>query len=1092
MGYNRRRACRLVPAADGGKKGGAKRMAGIRESLLEKLTGDQEAAITSDKRRLLVVAGAGSGKTEVMARRVAWWVGINKTPKDDIVAFTFTDRAAEEMKFRIRKWIGKVTPAGEEVALGGMYVGTIHGFCIRKLREFWPDDYHNFEILDEGSRTALILRGYEYLLGLKSLQAAILARAKAESKNPEKVWVGKHDTVDAFTAAYDQLHEHNLFDIRLGRGEAPYELGEKEEEWCKEARLLKDVGARPEDLAFAQSAARYYAYLRCRRFLDFSTSQSEFTRRLQADSDRLNWIADRQLHLVVDEVQDINPIQRQLIDLLVGKSGVLTAVGDHRQSIYAFRGAKVEIMGKLWEELKASNDGQVVDLRENFRSTPRIINLANRWSETIGRVRSMSTAAMKHGQPTRQDHHKSHAALVSFNDRSDEASWIAEAIRVLVPSEAEGARHDKRDGTNRGLQFSDVAVLVRSSTDVRTYMEALNAAGVPSVVRAGPDLFSQPEILLFVSALAITADIDTFYGSQRTYKGLPARIKSVLDCEPEPRIVLHAAARAVRASGLAFHRNAEDRLMFVAEAIRDRIAGKASLGSAQASIIQSRELREFLTGKEGLRRVFPQKIFHWLLSESDVQQWDTCSGRGEGALFHLAALSGLVKGIETPGWTSAKDYHWQMIGMCHFGAAEGRTEEQPLLVPPNAVSVTTIHGAKGLEFPAVFVADVCARRFPSINARKARKLPLSGKVCEDIDLESLRDNENHDGERRLMYVAVTRAERFLFLSHCGKDKSKFITELGPLVAVCGGTVTTDPNQLLSELRYAPKEHDEDIKLATSFSDLRYYLECPHDFYLRKVLGFAPTIDQVFGYGTGVHNLLRAVHSDPKRWADFAKKGYKALREELEKLVGKGLFYLRYTTGAPAERMRESGVNVTARYVEHYADKELSRLVFEPEKEFETLVEFGDGTGGALISGAIDIVRQDDPPKVTLIDFKTGNPEVGSAQQLTEELMQLQVALYALAAKKELEYQPERGLVRYLGSEVPPGTALEVPLDEQSLKKAKAMVASTAKKITNREFKGGPAIAARDAREKARCGGCDFGGFCGMESAKKYRERKPGL
>src|SRR5204862_3098401 len=234
--------------------------------------------------------------------------------------------------------------------------------------------------------------------------------------------------------------------------------------------------------------------------------------------------------------------------------------------------------------------------------------------------------------------------------------------------------------------------------------------------------------------------------------------------------------------------------------------------------------------------------------------------------------------------------------------------------------------------------------------------------------------------------------------------------LRQLIAQSGGRVTNDSQALLQELKYAPKEHRRDVRLCTSFSDLRYYLGCPHDFYLRKVLGFAPTIDQAFGYGRGVHNLMRAVHSDPKRWAALAKNP-PALKAELQKLIDRGLFYLRYTVGDPADNMRSKEMRVTADYISRYAT-ELQTLQFEPEKEFETLIEYPDGNGGALISGAIDLVRQDDPPRVTLIDFKSGNQEA-DAKKLDEDEMRLQVGLYALAAKTELEYQPERGLVRYL-------------------------------------------------------------------------------
>ena len=1054
-------------------------MPNINDRLLDKLTARQADAVKCSKRRVLVVAGAGSGKTEVMARRIAWWVGVEGVPREEIVAFTFTERAAEEMKFRIRSWFETITPPGEEVALGGMYVGTIHGFCLAKIREYWPDSYHNFDILDEAARAALILRGFNGLLGLQALRSAIAATKTSKQ-------FGQHATLDVFSQAYDQLHEHDRFQCHLPSEDPPIELGEAENEWCKKATLVTEVGTTAEAQAFARSAARYYAYLRCRRFLDFSTSQSEFIRRLRSDPEQMRKVTEQRIHLVVDEVQDINPVQRKLMELLVGKTGTLTAVGDHRQAIYGFRGAKVEIIGELWGEFKKSSDSEVVDLEENFRSTERIIEIANRWAGTIGRVRAMATVPMKHGNIRRKDQHRSHVALVGFSQRPEEAAWIAEAIRILVPSEAEGAMHDKKDGSHRGLTLSDIAVLVRSSTDVRTYMQALEDAGVPCVVRAGPDLFSQPEVLLFVAALAITAGCDQFMGSPFNNKSLPKRIQSVLGCAPEPETVLHEAAKALRRTGLAFDRNTEDRLLLASKAIHLRIKENSSLTTKQASALRTPRLREFLTARNELRRLFPQRLFHMLLSEAEVEAWDTCEGRGQTALFHLGALSGLITGLETPGWTSVVGYPWQIIGLCQYGAEEGRAEEQPLMVQPDAVTISTIHGVKGLEFAAVFFADVCAQRFPSGYASQQPSLPLDGQILREIDVASLADNDNHDAERRLMYVAVTRAERFLFISSSGPKTSAFIKELRVIVNDSGGLVTVNSKQLLEQLKYSPKEHHRDNRLATSFSDLRYYLECPHDFYLRKVLGFSPTIDQAFGYGRGVHNLMRAVHSDPKKWAKLAKDR-KALERELRGLVDRGLFYLRYTTADPAANMRAKGVKIVADYIQRYVS-EMERLTFEPEKEFETLIEYEDRDGGALISGAIDIVRQDDPPRVTLIDFKSGDPDSDKHQKLNEEEMQIQVALYAVAAKKELQYQPDQGLVRYLDADDQAKAELKVPLDADSLKKVKTSIAQTARKIRDRRFSVGP---APQPHGDLRCSACDFVGFCGMDEAVAFKAANPG-
>jgi DNA helicase-2/ATP-dependent DNA helicase PcrA len=1048
-------------------------MTTVNDVLLDRLTEKQKSAVASPKRRLLVVAGAGSGKTEVMARRVAWWVAVEKIPKDSIVAFTFTERAAEEMKFRIRHWLGKIASAGEEVSLGGMYVGTIHGFCAAKLREYWPDDYHNCDILAEGARAALILRGFNHLLALGNLQ-----QQKQE---------GQYVTLERFTQAYDLLHEHNRFDVQLPAGDPPCEPGEEECRWCEGGELRTNVGDTPEARAFAVSAARYYAYLRCRRFLDFSTSQSELIRWLRADGDRLERLARRKIHLVVDEVQDINPVQRELIKLLVGDSGRLTAVGDHRQSIYGFRGAKVEIIAELWEEFKSASDADVVDLEENFRSTPMIINLANRWADTIGAVRSMKTAPMKHGNIHRTVHDKSHVALVSFKDRDKEAAWIADTIQKLVKKE-HGALHDKTDGSPRGLTLSDVAVMVRSSTDVRTYMRELENAGIPCVVRAGPDLFLQPEVLLFAAALVLTTTrYDNFTFPYKITQSIAYDPESVPESSSQAEIIFRSAAAALREKGLTFKREVESRLLRAAEAVRDRIAGKPI---RNPSIFRTPRLRDFLSARNRLRRVFPQQIFHMLLAEAEVYAWDTCAGRGQTALFHLGALSGLIKGMETPGWTSVRDYPWQITGLCRFGSEEGRTAEQPLMAQPDAVSILTIHAAKGLEFAAVFLADVNAGRFPNSLARRKPELPLHGEIMKQIDIDGLADNDNYDGERRLLYVAMTRAERFLFISRSGKKKSKFIKELCDLMPKVGALVTDKPKHLLEKLpqtlKYAPKEPRRDTRIVTSFSDLRYYWECPHDFYLRKVLGFSPTIDQAFGYGRGVHNLMRAVHSNPKKWAVLARDE-KTLEREINALVRGGLFYLRYTTGEPARKMREKAIRLVMNYIRCYA-VELDRLTFEPEKGFESLIEHEDG-GGTLVSGTIDLLRQDNPPRVTIIDFKSGDPNSDLHQTLAKKEMQFQIGLYALAAKKELEYQPDQGLVRYLDADDPTKAELKIPLDGESLEEVKKKIEETSKRVRDRHYAVGPESAPRNPHNKVRCAECDFCDFCGMPSAREYRRSR---
>lgn len=1019
--------------------------------LLRNLTPDQQRAVQSTSNKTLVVAGAGAGKTEVMSRRVAWWISEENVPKSSILAFTFTERAAQEMKFRIRSKVEQVTPAGSDATLGNMYVGTIHGFCIKALRELAPDDYHQIDMLDEVGRMTLVWRGYHNILGLGALQEAL--------------GLSQYQTAINFMEAYDLLQEYGLFEVELAGAIPPNRLDE-EIDWCRASRLLTNVGSGAAAQAFSISAARYYAYLKCRRFLDFSTSQAELVRLLLHNPSLLRSIRSQVTHVMVDEVQDVNPIQDTLIRLILGEEGKLTAVGDHRQAIFKWRGGRVDIMAELYDEA-AQNDG-VIELKDNFRSTPRIIDVANEWADGIDPVRSMSSPHMipgqRDGEFARVDKDPSHVAARIFSSRENEAEWIASTITELVKPDSTGAFHDTRDGA-RGLTLSDIAVLVRSSTDVRTYMNALEARGIPAIVKAGPDLFVQPEVLLCLSILARLAGIDEFFGATAT-----RRIQAVLGCRPQPELIIRSAAQALRQSGLPLTEGIEDHIIRVAD-LWFRHVNDEVLAASEIAIVRTEEWREALRRKVP-RRVFPQNLYHWVLAETGIAQWDGMSAtshRATTAMYHLGQLSKLILGLETPGWTNPRDFKSQVISLALWGFEKARPEESPMLVPPDAVTVSTIHSVKGLEFAAVFVADVVPKRFPSQFATRLPSLPFDGDILSRINPNDLVDDANRNDERRLMYVALTRAERYLYVSTSGtanpsrSSRTPHFFAIANLMIVRSGGVPYNRDFEL-RLEYLPSAAKRDLRLTTSFSDLRYYLECPHDFYLRKVLGFAPTIDQAFGYGRGVHNLMRVINSDPTTWADLADDREK-LEARIGSLIESGLFYLRYTASGPAENMHKRATEIVANYIQSYRH-ELSTLTFEAEKPFETLLPEAD----VLIAGTVDAIRLDQPPRVSLLDFKSGEAGDGRDGALDKQAMMLQVTTYGLAAKNELEYEPDRGLVRYLGT----GEELSVELSGPALDEARSIITSTAAAIRKQEFHKGPTKPHGE-----RCLTCDFQKFCGL-------------
>jgi DNA helicase-2/ATP-dependent DNA helicase PcrA len=194
-----------------------------------------------------------------------------------------------------------------------------------------------------------------------------------------------------------------------------------------------------------------------------------------------------------------------------------------------------------------------------------------------------------------------------------------------------------------------------------------------------------------------------------------------------------------------------------------------------------------------------------------------------------------------------------------------------------------------------------------------------------------------------------------------------------------------------------------------------------------------------------------------------------VEQELRGFVGSGLFYLRYTTGDPLENMRRTALRGLTEYVGLYAD-ELASLEFEPEREFETLIPNED----LLISGSIDLVRLDDPPRVTIVDFKSGEQGESNQSGLSEGMMRLQIGIYGLAARRELEYDPDTGFIRYIGEQNPERRQVTVELGPEELDGAREAVIQAGRNIRERQFDDGPRPGYA-----GRCETCDQRLVCGL-------------
>jgi len=265
------------------------------------LTKAQEQAIKHIKGNLQIIACAGSGKTEVVSRRIAEIIKSGVKP-ENILAFTFTEKAAEELKFRIRKKIDESCPKTPE--LSEMYVGTIHSFCFKILKEIMPK-FRNYDVLDEHTRV-LLLAGYgnHKHLHLDKLNVP---------------W--RYASISAFIRNVDVIREESIDPNDLPEGE--FKIGYK----------------------------RYEELLEKERFLDFSSMIRHVVDLLEKDKSLLKDVQKKYQYITVDEYQDVNPLQEKLIRLLAGANGNLCVVGDDDQAIYQWRGTQVEAILK-WAILK--------------------------------------------------------------------------------------------------------------------------------------------------------------------------------------------------------------------------------------------------------------------------------------------------------------------------------------------------------------------------------------------------------------------------------------------------------------------------------------------------------------------------------------------------------------------------------------------------------------------------------------------------------------------------------------------------------------------------------------------------------------------
>ncbi len=600
-------------------------------AILEGLNPAQHEAVTHVGGPLLVVAGAGSGKTRVLTHRIAHLIDHHGLSPFEILAITFTNKAAGEMRHRVGALVGPVAES--------MWVSTFHAACVRILRRdaAYIDYPSRFTIYDQGD--AVRLCGYvlrDLNIDHKKFPPRSVHASISAAKNDNV-------TVAEYAERASNVYERRIADV--------FDLYQR--------RL-------------AAAAAMDFDDLLLRTVELFRNCPEVLARWRQ-----------RFAHVLVDEYQDTNPVQNELVIRLSAESRQVTAVGDADQSIYAFRGADVR---NILEFERAFDDVRIVLLEQNYRSTQNILDAAN--SVIVNNIgRKPKDLWTDRG---------SGPALISYHadDEEDEARYVVDAM---------ARRHDDEQ-----MRWDEMAVFYRTNAQSRAVEEQLTLAGIPYTLVGGTRFYDRREVRDAMAYLKAVANPDDEVSVKRAL-GTPKR---GVGATSVAKLDALAAAR-----GMTFF----EALSHCAEA---GVGGRSAAGVGQFL-----GLMESVAALEAS----PAAVLQELLERSgyldDLR--DENSVEADGRLENLAELVGSAGEYET------LDEFLEDIALV--------ADTDALDDSVSAVTLMTLHSAKGLEYPDVYIIGLEDGVFPHVRA-----------LTEPGELEE---------ERRLAYVGITRAMRRLTLAH---------------------------------------------------------------------------------------------------------------------------------------------------------------------------------------------------------------------------------------------------------------------------------------------------------------------------------------
>ncbi|MBU3918433.1 ATP-dependent helicase [Patescibacteria group bacterium] len=951
------------------------------DNYLEKLNNEQKEAVLHKQGPLLIVAGAGTGKTTVIASRLSNLIEKGIIKSDEILAVTFTEKAAGEMEERV----DQLLPFGYL----DLWVSTFHAFCERILKEHALDIglSNNFKLLDQTGAWVLIKQNFDkfnldYYKPLGSPTSFIHALIKHFSRCKDEV-------------IYPEDYLQYADDIKRNFDTGVFS---KKDEAEIEVQRINEI---------ADAYHIYQKLLLENNALDFSDLINYCIKLFEQRPTILKKYQEQFKYILVDEFQDTNWAQYQLIKKLALPNNNLTVCADDNQAIYRFRGASVSNVLQFQKDYPKS---RAIVLTNNYRSTQDILDLSYNFIQ----LNNPNTLECQGGFSKKLKADNSEKGIIQhlhFKTSEDETSGVVKKILDIL----------KQDKT---ANYSDFVVLCRTNEAASTFSKEFERQRLPYEFLASYGLYTQPVILDIISYLKL---LDNYHESSALSRvlNLPmldipwqdlAKINEY--SKKKAQSTYETLTEISLVSGLDKQTFQKINQLLILIKKHTELVKIRSVSDIALMFLKESEYLKYLVKNERDREIELVTQFYNKLKDFEKTNLDASVSNFVG-LLDMELESGETGGLD-------------------FDIEKG----------PDAVKIMTIHSGKGLEFKYVFVVNLVDRRFPTTERKEAIEIP------EKLIKEILPTGDVHlQEERRLFYVAITRAKKGVFFSSAdnygGKTKkriSRFLQELDLKSSMIEQTASLSKEKNLPpalEKKFLPKHF--------SFTQFIAFEKCPLQYKFAHILRIPSRGKGVFSFGKTIHNTLF-------QYLDGTKTNQKDLfGKELEqsndlkamlKLYESNWIDEWYESKEQKDEYFKLGREILKNFLKDFKKPEVLGL------ELAFRLKLGDD----IIKGKVDRVDKIDDG-MEIIDYKTGK----SKEKLTTEEKN-QLLIYQMALNDIFKQLPEKLTFYYLND----NKKISFQSTEKQRDELKEKLKEKIKAIKESNFSPTPGW---------QCKSCDFKDIC---------------